>query len=162
MTRPHVRMNYDPSEDPGITFEKQGRTKQSEMAACDINNIMKHYAATGQLPDLIKRNPQYGDFSSVPSYQESLHIVAHAEEQFAALDAKVRARFNNQPSEMLDFMSRKENIPEAIALGLAIPRPSPAAAGTPLSGAENTATGKGERQRPKATPPGADSDPDQD
>lgn len=104
-------------------------TKQSEKEACDINNIMARYQQTGVLPDMIRQDPQYGDFSDIGSFMEAQNIVAHANAQFAALDAHVRARFNNNPAEMLKFVEQAANDPEKgselVKLGLAIPREMP-------------------------------------
>ena len=58
-------------------------TKQSFKDECDINNILKKYETTGALPSLILENPQYGDYSNVPAYQDALNIVMKAEEQFS-------------------------------------------------------------------------------
>lgn len=110
----------------------KGRTKQSFTEESDINNIVKRYERTGALPDLIAENPRYGDFSDLPTYQDSLHIVSFAQEQFAALDAPIRSRFANDPAQFLDFASNPANLDEMVKLGLATkkvvdPTPSPAA-----------------------------------
>ena len=81
---------------------------------------------------MIQSEPRYGDFSDVPSYQASLHIVAHANEQFAALDAPLRTRFANDPSRFLAFATDPANLDEMVKLGLATakvedPTPLPAA-----------------------------------
>jgi len=100
-----------------------GRTKQSHKDECDINYIMRKFEKTGQLPDMIKSNPSYGDFSNVPDYQAALGMVEHAKEQFNALSAKVRARFNNDPSQFLAFATDPRNGAEMVKLGLAKARP---------------------------------------
>lgn len=128
-----IRMNFEASEDPGIDFRKvnkktgemefvPGKTKQADAPACDINNILKRYEENGVLPDMIRANPQYGDFSNVPSYQEALETVMKAEEQFGALPAKIRERFNNNPASMLEFVNDPENGAEMIKLGMRIPK----------------------------------------
>lgn len=94
-------------------------TKQSFSDECDINNILRRYEKTGQLPDRIKENPRYGDFSQPFDYQESLNIVIHAQEQFSLLSARVRERFNNDPQKFLEFTADPENLPEMVELGLA-------------------------------------------
>ncbi|AZL82860.1 internal scaffolding protein [Apis mellifera associated microvirus 30] len=93
---------------------------------CDINNIVKRLGPNG-LAELIKIDPkQYGDFSEVPTYQESLLIVSKAQAQFDALPADLRDRFSNDPAKFLEFTSNKENLPEMIKLGLATERiPNP-------------------------------------
>lgn len=107
-----------------IAFPDQGRTKQSFKDECDINNILSRFNKTGQLPELIKSNPQYGDFSSVNDYQDSLNLVLHAQAQFAALSSRVRERFNNDPARFLEFTSNPKNAQEMIDLGLAQKRSS--------------------------------------
>lgn len=114
------RTAYEPSVRVSISFEGVSRTKQSFKAECDINNILKKYNKTGQLPDMIRANPRYGDFSNVPSYQEALQIVAHAEEQFAGLPAKVRQEFSNDPSLFLSFASDPQNHNRMVEMGLAM------------------------------------------
>lgn len=131
-----IRNCFSPSEDDGIHFlildSKTGEykfhpglTKQADKEACDINNILRKFEQTGVLPDLIRREPRYGDFSSVPSYQESLDIVHRAETQFAALSAEVRDRFGNDPAKMLEFCHDEKNLPEMVKLGLAIEHKKP-------------------------------------
>lgn len=105
---------------PGIKIEGPSRTKQSDAEAADINNIMKKYELTGQLPDMIKNQPQYGDFAISTDYQDSLNTVIKAETQFEALSAVVRKRFGNSPTNFLEFVNNPdENLQEMIDLGLA-------------------------------------------
>lgn len=145
-----IRSIYDPSEKVALSCHvldsktgeykfHPGRTKQADKEACDINNILRRYEQTGVLPDLIKREPRYGDFSSVPSYQESLDIVHRAETQFAALSAEVRDRFGNDPVKMLEFCQNEKNLPEMVKLGLAIEKEKPKEK-APEGGQNNTAT----------------------
>lgn len=83
---------------------------------------MRKANATGRLPELIKENPKYGDFSEPLSYQESLNLVLHANDQFANLPAHVRSRFQNNPQIFLEFTSDPSNLPEMVKMGLAIKR----------------------------------------
>lgn len=106
-------------------------TRQSEAESADINVIMKRYEQTGILPEMMKQNPEYGDFSDMGTYQEALNIVAFANSQFMALDAHVRARFSNDPAQFLDFCSNPENGPELVKMGLAVERQAPEATPTP-------------------------------
>lgn len=109
----------------GKAFPDASRTKQADKDSCDINQIMKRFEKTGVLPEMIKGNPQYGDFSSGLSYQESLNIVMHAQEQFNALSARVRERFGNDPKVFLDFATDPVNGPEMVKLGLAVAKKAP-------------------------------------
>lgn len=103
-------------------------TKQSFKDECDVNKIMARYTKTHDISLLMQRNPRFGDFSDVPSYQEALHRVIFAQEQFEALNAVTRARFNNDPAQFLAFASDPENNAEMVKLGLAkevLPTPEP-------------------------------------
>lgn len=111
-----------------------GRTKQADRDSCDINKILERFELTGQLPDMITRDPVYGDFADVPSYQESLNVVSMAHEQFAALSAKVREHFHNDPAEMLEFCSDPANGEEMVKLGLAVKRPESSPPSQPAPG----------------------------
>lgn len=122
-------------------FTKPSRTKQAFRKECDINEILKKYKTTGQLPDLIKANPSYGDFADVATYQDSLNMVIFAQEQFAALPAKVRDRFANDPARFLEFAEDPANASELVKMGLATERqPSGAGEG-----------GKGPKEEPRAS-----------
>lgn len=106
----------------GIVNNEPSKTKQSFQEESDMNNILKKYAATGSFPQNIKDNPRYGDFSSIQDYQSSINIVLNAQEQFAGLPSLARERFNNDPAQFLDFMSKPENIAEMEKLGLSNPK----------------------------------------
>lgn len=86
----------------------EAQTKQSFKDECDINHIMARYKKTGQLPDMIRENPQFGDFSDVPSYLEAWNRVQFAETQFAALPAAVRQECFNDPAVFLEKVKDKE------------------------------------------------------
>eukprot|EP00918_Siedleckia_nematoides_P040884 GHVU01088761.1.p4 GENE.GHVU01088761.1~~GHVU01088761.1.p4 ORF type:complete len:148 (+),score=9.72 GHVU01088761.1:1566-2009(+) len=105
-----------------LSFEgDKGVTKQADLKDTDINGIFKKYERTGQLPDLIVKNPQYGDFSEVPDYQEALNIVRNANEQFENLDVNLRNRFANDPAKFLAFATDVKNLDEMEKLGLLKP-----------------------------------------
>lgn len=111
-----------------ISFPAQGRTKQSFKDECDINNIMKKFQRTGQLPDMIRKEPRYGDFADPVDFQDSMNLVIFAQEQFDALPAHVRERFANQPVRFLEFATNPANAEELVKMGLATkrePKPSP-------------------------------------
>lgn len=98
------------------------RAHQSFKEECDINRIMKRFETTGVLPEMIKTNPRYGDFSNVPDFQQSMDIVNKAVEQFESLSSRVRRRFNNDPQEFLAFATDPSNMEEMVQLGLATRR----------------------------------------
>lgn len=116
-----IKKRYDKTEK--VTLDQSGqlsKTKQSFKDQVNINKIVEKYNKTGQFPNLIKQNPKYGDFSNPMDYQESLNKVLLANEQFNALSAKVRDRFDNDPVKLLQFVSDAKNLEEMYDLGLAI------------------------------------------
>jgi len=119
-----ARSQYDdrPALTSDLSFEgDKGVTKQADLRDADINLIFKRFEKTGQLPDLILKNGHYGDFSSVPDYQESLEIVRNAQNQFDALDVNLRNRFENDPAKFLEFVSNPANADELEKMGLLKP-----------------------------------------
>lgn len=131
-------------------MRKASKVKQQFAEEMNINNIMRKYNRTGILPDLIKQNPVYADFSNVPDYQESLNRVILAQEQFMALPADVRKRFGNDPEQFLNFAQDPSHVEEMIEMGLATRKEKKA----PESGAHVAKTGekppspKGEKKNP--------------
>lgn len=97
-------------------------TKQSFKDECDINNIMKKFNKTGQLPDMIKKDPQFGDFSQAAAFQEAQHTVIHAVEQFQALPSRVRERFHNDPERFLSWVHSEASEKEMRDMGLLVER----------------------------------------
>lgn len=119
MQKVHTPVGYDPLKDD---WRKHSLTQQHYAEECDINHILKRFENQGGLPEMIHDDARYGDFSEVGTYQEAMETVVKAEQQFAALSAKVRARFGNDPANMLKFCSDPKNAAEMVELGLAVPR----------------------------------------
>lgn len=100
------------------------RTKQEFRAECDINTIMSKYVDKGIAPVSVGVG-KYGDFSGASDFLDAQLTIKAAEEQFAALPAKVRDRFKNEPMAFLEFVSNKDNYNEARELGLLIEESAP-------------------------------------
>lgn len=103
------------------------RTKQEFKGEADINNIMRRYAQTGVLVDPLTANggvPRFGDFSSGEDFRSVVDRINLAEQYFMQLSAADRARFDNDPAKMLDFVNDPANQEEAIKMKLL---PDPAA-----------------------------------
>lgn len=66
---------------------------------------------------------QYGDFSTMETYQEAMGIVADAKALFDALPARVREQFGNDPAKLLEAVELAEKDPKMsqhlVDLGLA-------------------------------------------
>lgn len=118
---------YSPKIKSSIHFDPLlDRTKQSFKDECDINVILRRYAATGQLDHLNLRTPLYGEIQPV-DFQQAMGLVVEARAMFQALPAEVRDRFQNDPAKLLAFVSDEKNRPEAERLGLVVKKSTPPA-----------------------------------
>lgn len=97
-----------------------GRTKQSHRDECDINVIMKRYEKSGVLPDFGGREGRYLDCTGA-DFNAAMQVLAQGRSVFNELHATLRARFENDPAKMLDFVHDPANREEALALGLLKP-----------------------------------------
>lgn len=97
-----------------------GRTKQSFRDDADINTIIKRFLRTGVLDYANKHQPRYGDATGI-EYNAAMATVAAAKSMFNDLPADLRARFENEPAQFLDFIQDPSNYSEAEKLGLLKP-----------------------------------------
>lgn len=119
------RTVYGPKINVDYFNDEPSKTKQSFMAECDINNILKRYQETGILPDMIAREPMYGDFSSELSYHDAQNVIRKAHEQFEALPASIREKFDNDPAKFLKYAENPQNIKEMQQMGVYPKDPEP-------------------------------------
>jgi phage internal scaffolding protein len=112
--------NYDTnaaSDESGVACEEPSLAQQHFKDECDINNILRQFNITGLLPEA-PLSPRYGDFTGIGDYHSALNAVIAAQEQFDALPAQIRARFENDPENLINFLDDESNKDEAIKLGL--------------------------------------------
>lgn len=114
------------SRSTGVVMRSRGVTKQSFRDECDINNIMKKFEKGQMVNHVNKHRGSYGDFDVV-DYQSAMNTIISAQESFASLPAKVRARFNNDPAGFLEFVGNPDNRDEMVKLGLIVGEKAPAA-----------------------------------
>ena len=133
--------NYDKdaaSNESGLHCEDASLAQQHFKEECDINTILQKFNITGLLPEQTL-SPLYGDFSGIGDYHTALNRVIAAQEEFDALPAQIRARFDNDPANLIEFLENSENRPEAEELGLvekAAAEGAEAAKNTPEKAAE--------------------------
>lgn len=99
---------------------------QSQAAEADINNIVRSFGVTGQLPTSV-RLPQYGDFTGVDDYRSAVEAVMAAEASFLEVPAWIREKFANDPHRFAEYCLDASNLPQLREWGLASPAPSGAA-----------------------------------
>ena len=145
---PFVRSPYNyntdaASNESGLRCEDASLTQQHQKDQADINYIIDQFNVTGVLP-VSPLTPQYGDFTGVKDYQSALNAVMAMEDEFLSLPANLRARFENDPEQLMNFLANNENRQEAIELGLIEPIQQAEVAApnedkTPLQGAADAA-----------------------
>lgn len=103
-----------------VQFNCQGEslTEQHHADACDINKIVERFDRTGTFSNYNAAEAKFGDFSSGEDFAGIQNRVASAEQNFMELPAHVRKYFNNDVSELIDFLQDESNMDEAVRLGL--------------------------------------------
>jgi len=91
--------------------------KKSFKDECDINNILKRWGITGQVP-IPEKLPMSGDFSGIDDFHSAMNAVRDAETAFMHLPPELRKRFGHDPQELVAFLDNGENRAEAEKLGL--------------------------------------------
>jgi len=115
-----TQYNYDhdaASNASGLVCEEPTRAQQHHKDECDINIILERFGKTGQVP-VNAISGTYGDFSGVYDYHTALNAIIASESEFAALPAQLRYKFDNDPSNLVQFLDNPENRAEAEKLGL--------------------------------------------
>lgn len=122
------RSAYSPRVSVAVSFlDDEGNpletpVQQHMKDEVDINNIIKKYDRTGLITHVNQSVAQYGDFSEVNEYQESLNMVINAQNAFDELPSSIRKRFGNDPGEFFEFATNPDNHDAMVELGLANPK----------------------------------------
>lgn len=117
--------NYDmefASEATGLACMDPSLAVQSAAEEADINTIVRRFGLTGQLPQNVVM-PEYADFEGVFDFQSAMNLVLAAERGFMQMPADVRKRFDNDPAQLVAFVSDDANREEAKKLGLLVGDP---------------------------------------
>lgn len=122
------------------TFKKPSRAKQAFKNECDVNIILSKYMKTGVLSHVNGSAPRFGDFTNATDYQTSLNRILEANSAFEAMPAKIRARFANDPAQLIAFVSDPANRKEAEDLGLVEKRVAESGASAPAASPQGGAT----------------------
>lgn len=114
------RNAYERGVKSGLSFEGDSLTQQHFKDDCDVNKIIDRYTRTGVVPaELIQQSEGvYGDFSNVGDFLAAQQSVLNARQSFEALPSSIRRRFNDDPAQLIAFMSDENNYDEALSLGL--------------------------------------------
>lgn len=96
----------------GVLFCKTpSLTKQYFKDECDINNVIKRFTETGQIPVQNNLDPQYGD---APDFdlKTALDLVKNAHREFDELSPQNKQLFDNDSQNYLNFLQEYSESPE--------------------------------------------------
>lgn len=96
-------------------FQKDSKVQEQFAYDCDINNIV-----AGMTSPLPMREPISDEVKKFTpdAYEKALYMKAQAESAFMELPSETRTFFENNPKNMLEFISKPENQEKCIELGL--------------------------------------------
>lgn len=116
--------NYDvdqASDEAGLDCSKdKGRVQQSFEDETNINVIVARVFKTNEFPQNVPMVFD-GDFVDAPDFETSMQLIVKAREGFDAMPAKIRSRFDNDPSKFVKFVSDPANFDEAVSFGMIRP-----------------------------------------
>ena len=120
MKVPFFQINYQPTKRVQIDFsDAPAMTKQAPKDECDINRIMAKYEKDGLLDHLNTHQGDYGDFVDFNDYHSSLNAIHAAQNAFMSIPPAIRAKFNNDAAQFLEFTQDPKNLDQMVDLGLA-------------------------------------------
>lgn len=96
-------------------FTQPSKTQQEFRREVNINTIIERSKRQGLPPNTQKQF--FGDVTGVDFQMMQERILA-ANNAFMQLHPKIRRRFNNDPGELIDFITDEANYKEAVAIGL--------------------------------------------
>lgn len=94
------------------------KTDQSFKKECDVNNIVKQYAKTGQITHLARTQGVFADLSNVDDLLSSYDDIKQAESAFLKVPAELRKKLHNDPNNLISYLQDPKNDLEAIQYGL--------------------------------------------
>jgi len=109
--------SVNPPKSNPLKCKGPSRTRQDDLESSNINNIMNRYKQSGILP---AANPSafYADVTEVGTYREAVDLVHGAEKEFMKLNPDIRAKFENNPANFVDFVNEPENKDELKEMGI--------------------------------------------
>lgn len=120
-----IYSRFSTPDSPAVEFG-ESMTQQHFKDECDINNILRSYR--GKIP--ASEEPAFFMDCTVNDLQSAYAMAEDIGARFDSLDSEVRAKFNNNPLELLEFVHNADNQTAAIELGL-LPKPVSEVSSTP-------------------------------
>jgi len=101
-------------------FSGDSRTDSSFAPACDVNNIVKHYAkqhvsfGSPEDPNLSRIQHGYQGEAATLSYASAMRAKAEIDSAFALLPLSEREKYANSSTRWFDDMSTPKEAPEPL------------------------------------------------
>lgn len=102
----------------GLLCEDVSLAQQSAVLETDINEIVRRFRVTGELPEAF-RLPVVEDYDDIFDFQSAQNALVDAKRSFMQVPAEIRRRFDNDPQVFYEFCVNPDNLPELRKLGLA-------------------------------------------
>lgn len=112
-----IDVNFLLNPETGELEDCPSMTQQQFAEEADINEIVRRFGLTGELPENYK-SPVSGDFTGISDFKSAMDAVLNAQAEFDQLPGELRERFRHDPQELIDFVGNADNREEAIKLGL--------------------------------------------
>lgn len=100
-------------------FDDDSLTKQEFLQESDVNFVVDRYRRNG-IPLVEVPGAQYRDVSQCDSLLDAYHQIEDAKHSFAKLDARVRAQFNNDVFNFIEFLDNPENHDKLEAMNIKV------------------------------------------
>lgn len=93
-------------------------TVQSAAADCDLNVLVKRIMRGQMLMPEPLTDDYFQDISNLPDLRGAMEYIQTAREHFDDLPAEMRARWQNNPANLWNWLTDEKNHEEAIELGI--------------------------------------------
>lgn len=114
---PRIRRFYD-REPVLATIGSVSMTQQHMKDECDINNIMAKYQKTGLITHVAAHRGNYDDFTIMPDYKTAMDTMMSAQEMFLTIPSEIRAHFENDAGQFVEFATDPDNYDQMVDMGL--------------------------------------------
>lgn len=152
-----IEENETESDRTALVCKDKTLAQQHYKDECDINTIADRFGLSGEMPQVLHL-PTSGDFTGIFDFTSAMLAHNKAVQGFMELPARIRARFRNDPQELIDFMANPDNHDEAEFLGLVNKRTIPPGQSSPTGdtnvGNTTPPSSNGTTQTPPPARPG--------
>jgi phage internal scaffolding protein len=119
MAKMTFRTPYTDRERKGFETVGESLTQQHFKDETMIENVIRKHDRLGIVEHVQRGVAQYGDFSEINEYRESMDIINAANASFAALPSEIRRQFDNDAGEFFEFVTDPKNKDAMVKMGLA-------------------------------------------